>query len=179
MRQRRWLELIKDYDFADALSRKSIRNLSCLFTGRRELLCNLEKNEIEIMLREQGRILVAISARPAIIEGIKEKQCEDEFLKKIIKEIGLKPKLGFVTENSVLKFYNRLCIPGHSNLRKRVMTEAHNSKFVIHPGNTKMHHDLKQNFWWLGMKKNNADFVARCLHCQQVKVEHQRPTGLL
>lgn len=64
MRQKRWLELIKDYDLqilyhpgkanavADALSRKSVGNLSCLLIGQRELLYDLEKNEIEIVIRE-------------------------------------------------------------------------------------------------------------------------------
>ena len=68
MRQRRWLELIKDYDLqilyhpgkantvADALSRKSIANLACLLTGQKELLSDLEKSEIEVVLREQGGI---------------------------------------------------------------------------------------------------------------------------
>lgn len=74
MRQKRWLELIKDYDLqiayhlgkantvADALSQKSIGNLSCLLNGQRGLLCDLEKNEIEVVLHEHGGILAAISA---------------------------------------------------------------------------------------------------------------------
>ena len=96
MRQRRWLELIKDYDLqilyhsgkvntvADALSRKSIGNLACLLTGQKELLCDLKKSEIEIVLREQGGTIAAISAQPALIEKIKEKQQSDDYLKKII-----------------------------------------------------------------------------------------------
>ncbi|XP_073061969.1 uncharacterized protein [Primulina eburnea] len=39
--------------------------------------------------------------------------------------------------------------------------------------------DLKKNFWWIGMKKDVAIFVSKCLMCQQVKAEHQRPGGLL
>ncbi|XP_028074184.1 uncharacterized protein LOC114276598 [Camellia sinensis] len=159
MRQRKWLELIKDYDLqilyhprkentiADALSRKSIGNLSCLLTDRRELSCDLEKNEIEIVLREQGGILAVISAQLAIIEEIKEKQCEDELLKKCFDEIDSKPRPRFVIENEVLKFHNKLCVPDCCELRKRVITEAHSSKFAMHPGNTKMYHDLKQNLW--------------------------------
>ncbi|XP_028108048.1 uncharacterized protein LOC114306926 [Camellia sinensis] len=58
---------------ANALSRKSIRNLACLLTGQKELLCDLERNEIEIILHEQGGVLAAISAQPAIIEEVKEK----------------------------------------------------------------------------------------------------------
>nr|GEX31590.1 retrotransposon protein, putative, Ty3-gypsy subclass [Tanacetum cinerariifolium] len=46
-------------------------------------------------------------------------------------------------------------------------------------GSTKMYHDLKQYFWWSGMKRDVATFVARCLICQQVKIEHQLASGLL
>ena len=41
-----------------------------------------------------------------------------------------------------------------------------------------MYQDLKLNFWWAGMKKEIADLVSKCLHCLQVKAEHQRPAGL-
>ncbi|GJS76117.1 retrotransposon protein, putative, ty3-gypsy subclass [Tanacetum coccineum] len=66
------------------------------------------------------------------------------------------------------------------NLKEEaVLTEAHNSPFSIHPGSTKVYRDLKQNFWWNGMKQDVARFVAKCLACQQVKIEHQRASGLL
>ncbi|XP_028094491.1 uncharacterized protein LOC114294573 [Camellia sinensis] len=148
-------------------------NLSCLLNSQKELICDLERNEIEIVLHEQGGIFAAISARPVIIEEIREKQLQDEFLKKIMDDIDSKPKLGFVLENNGLKFQNRLCVPDCLDLRKRVMSEAHTFEFSIHPGNTKMYHDLKQNFWWLAMKKSISDFVAQWLHCQQVKAKHQ------
>nr|GFD22743.1 putative reverse transcriptase domain-containing protein [Tanacetum cinerariifolium] len=44
---------------------------------------------------------------------------------------------------------------------------------------TKMYHDLKQHFWWSGMKRDVSMFVSKCLICQQVKIEHQRASGLL
>lgn len=56
---------------------------------------------------------------------------------------------------------------------------AHSSPFTIHLGSTKIYRDLKQHFWWNDMKQDVAMFVARCLTCQQVKIEHQRASGLL
>ncbi|GKA56888.1 putative reverse transcriptase domain-containing protein [Tanacetum coccineum] len=64
-------------------------------------------------------------------------------------------------------------------LREKVMTEAHSSPFTIHPGSTKMYRDLKQYFWWNGMKQDVATFVSKCMTCQQVKIEHQRASGVL
>ncbi|XP_028107809.1 uncharacterized protein LOC114306725 [Camellia sinensis] len=119
---------------ADALSRKSMGSLSCLLTSQRELLCDLERNEIEIVIREQGGILAAISAQPAIIEEIRERQLEDEYMKKIMEELDSKPRPGFVFENNVLKFQNRLCVPDCGDLRKRVMTEAHSRTRSLYRG---------------------------------------------
>nr|GFC27839.1 putative reverse transcriptase domain-containing protein [Tanacetum cinerariifolium] len=73
----------------------------------------------------------------------------------------------------------RLVVPDDVSLREALLTEAHSSPFSVHPGSTKMYHDLKQYFWWSGMKRDAATFVSKCLICQQVKIEHQRASGLL
>ncbi|RVW45638.1 RNA-directed DNA polymerase-like [Vitis vinifera] len=57
--------------------------------------------------------------------------------------------------------------------------DAHRAKYTIHHGNTKMYHDLKRQFWWSGMKRDIAQFVANYQTCQQVKAELQRPARLL
>ncbi|GKB57791.1 reverse transcriptase domain-containing protein [Tanacetum coccineum] len=59
------------------------------------------------------------------------------------------------------------------------MDEAHKSKYSVHPGADKMYYDLRDRYWWPGMKKDIAVCVSRCLSCLKVKVEHQRPFGLL
>ncbi|WMV19458.1 hypothetical protein MTR67_012843 [Solanum verrucosum] len=38
-----------------------------------------------------------------------------------------------------------------------------------------MYRDLREVFWWNGMKRDIANFVVKCPNCQQVKVEHQKP----
>ena len=74
---------------------------------------------------------------------------------------------------------NRVCVPNVNNLRQRILQEAHYTPYSVHPGATKMYHDIKMNYWWSRLKKEVAKFVASCLTCQQVKIEHQKPTGLL
>ena len=53
------------------------------------------------------------------------------------------------------------------------MEEAHFSAYSIYPGSTKMYHDLKDTYWWNRMKRDIADFMSKCLTCQQVKLEHR------
>lgn len=59
------------------------------------------------------------------------------------------------------------------------MREAHSSLYTMHPDGNKMYKDLRELYWWLGLKREVTDYVTRCLTCQQVKAEHQLPPGLL
>ncbi|GKD47928.1 putative reverse transcriptase domain-containing protein [Tanacetum coccineum] len=60
-----------------------------------------------------------------------------------------------------------------------IIDEAHKSKYFVHPGADKMYYDLRDRYWWPGMKKDIAEYVSKCLTCLKVKAEHQRPSGLL
>ncbi|KAI3828723.1 hypothetical protein L1987_02832 [Smallanthus sonchifolius] len=73
----------------------------------------------------------------------------------------------------------RIWIPVYGNLRDLVMDEAHKSRYSIHPGSDKMYHDLKALYWWPNMKADIATYVSKCLTCSKVKVEYQKPSGLL
>ena len=70
-------------------------------------------------------------------------------------------------------------MPDNKELKKKLLFEAHNTVFTMHPGGNKMYQDLKQFYWWKGMKKDVTEYVSKCLTCQQSKAEHQVPTGLL
>ncbi|GKE94835.1 putative reverse transcriptase domain-containing protein, partial [Tanacetum coccineum] len=60
-----------------------------------------------------------------------------------------------------------------------IMDEAHKSKHSVHPGADKMYYDLREMYWWPGMKKDIVEYVSKCLTCLKFKAEHQRPSGLL
>ncbi|KAH0678966.1 hypothetical protein KY284_020051 [Solanum tuberosum] len=81
-------------------------------------------------------------------------------------------------DNVIADALSRLCVPIVDGLQERIIEEAHSSRYSIHPGSTKMYRDLREVYWWSSMKKGIAEFVAKCMNCQQVKVEHQRPGGL-
>ena len=67
--------------------------------------------------------------------------------------------------------------PSVPKLRRVILEEGHKSSLSIHPGATKMYQDLRQMFWWPGMKREVNEFVLACLMCQKAKIEHQKPSG--
>ncbi len=68
-------------------------------------------------------------------------------------------------DDGCLYYRERTCVPDDETLKKNILKEAHNSVYAMHPGSTKMYHDLKPHYWWLDMKKDIADHVTRCLTC--------------
>ena len=81
--------------------------------------------------------------------------------------------------DETLLYRNRLCVPSDPDLKHEILEEAHCSAYAMHPGSTKMYRTIRENYWWPNMKREIADFVSRCLSCQQVKAVRQRPSGLL
>jgi hypothetical protein len=65
----------------------------------------------------------------------------------------------------------RLCVPKVKEIRELILRNAHDFAYSIHPGSTNMYHDLKSRYWWYGMKRVVAEYVALHDNCQRVKAE--------
>ena len=70
-----------------------------------------------------------------------------------------------VKEAGSLYFQNRLCVLDDKELKEKLIFEAHNTVFTMHPGGNKMYQDLKQHYWWKGMKRDVTEYVSKCLTC--------------
>ena len=194
LRQRRWMELVKDYDctiryhpgkanvVADALSRKSSGSLAHIRVERRELIKDLHEMGLyrtQLELHDSGVLLANIQVRSPLVEKIKLAQSQDPQLEKW-RTLAQDEKSGLeVDEDGILRCQGRLWVPMVDGLREELMHLIHSSSYSMHPGITKMYHDLKDHYWWDGMKRDVTEFVTKCMTCQQVKAEHQKPAGLL
>jgi len=172
MRQRRWLELNKDYDLevhdhsrkanvvADALSRKDQCN--CLTIGPPlHTLCD-DLQKLDIGMVKKG-YLATLTIKTDLYDQIKEAQKNNKGMARIrdlMKES--KAKCFSIDDQGVLFFGKRIVVPKDLSLRHLILDEAHSSQFSIHPGSTKMYQDLKQKFWGTRMKQEIARYVVEC-----------------
>ena len=174
LRQRRWFELFKDYEciiddhpdkanvVANALSWNTVAALS------------LQHSDLRIA--EDGALLAQLKAQPVLKQMIIDAQKKDKEFKKKVQLVRDNDKTDFsVREDGSLYLQNSLCVSMDNELKKELLHEAHNSVFTIYPGGNKMYQDLKQYYWWRGMKRDVTKYVSKCLMCQQVKAEHQVP----
>jgi hypothetical protein len=78
-----------------------------------------------------------------------------------------------------LWFKERVVVPKKEALKKKILDEAHTSRYSIHPRSTKMYHDLRQQFWWTRMKREVARYVSECDTYRKVKADYIKPRVLL
>ncbi|GJW55044.1 putative reverse transcriptase domain-containing protein [Tanacetum coccineum] len=179
MRQRRWLELLSDYDcdiryhpgkanvVADALSRKEreppLRVRALVMTISLDLPKQILNAQTEarkpenIKSEDVGGMLIENAKYP---EAIRTEKLEPH-------------------TDGTLCLNGRSWLPCYGDLRTVIMHESHKSKYSIHPGSEKMYQDVKKLYWWPNMKADIATYVSKCLTCAKVKAEHQRQSGLL
>jgi hypothetical protein len=91
------------------------------------------------------------------------------------------PKVAYFYKDAkgTLWFKKRLVVPKKEALKKKILDEAHTSRYSIHPGSTKMYHDQRQQFWWTRMKCEVARYVSECDTYRKVKADYIKPGGLL
>ncbi|GJR62536.1 reverse transcriptase domain-containing protein [Tanacetum coccineum] len=164
MRQRRWIELFNDYD-CEIRYHPGKANVVTDSLSRKERVKPKRVRAIDMIVQSsiKDKILAA------------QKEAVDEFA-------GLQKGLDEMIEqrsDGTLYYLNRIWLPLKGEVRTLIMDEAHKSKYSVHPGADKMYYDLRDRYWWPGMKKDIAEYVSKCLTCLKVKAEHQRPSGLL
>ncbi|XP_070041056.1 uncharacterized protein [Nicotiana tomentosiformis] len=125
-------------------------------------------------------VVLQNTAKSSLIAEVRERQYEDPEMVELRERVPQQKKpLLEIKGDGFLRYRGCLCVLDIAGQRDRIMSEAHYSWYSIHPGSTKMYHDIKDVYWWNDMKKNIAEFIAQCPSCHQVKVDHQMPGGLM
>jgi hypothetical protein len=175
------LELIKYYDLGinyhpgkanvvpDALSRRSHLNM----LATKELLSEFCKEFEKLNLGwVSSTEVLTMEVDSTLEQDIRESQLKDPKIQEIKEQIKEEKAPGFsVDEQGTLWYKKRLCVPKVKETRELILHEAHDFTYSIHPESTKMYHDLNSRYWWYGMKRVIAEYVALCYNCQSVKAE--------
>ncbi|GJW06954.1 putative reverse transcriptase domain-containing protein [Tanacetum coccineum] len=164
----RYQKFLSDYDCEIRFHSKERRNMvaDALSRKERSKLLRVRALVMTIGLNLPKQILSAQS------EARKEENFINEDLRGLINK--LEPRV-----YGMLCLNNRSWIPCLGDLRALIMHESHKSKYSIHPGSDKMYQDLKKLYWWPNIKAEIATYVSKCLTCANVKIEYQKPSGLL
>ncbi|GJW59513.1 putative reverse transcriptase domain-containing protein [Tanacetum coccineum] len=166
MRQRRWFELLSDYDCV-------IRYHS----GKANVVADALNRKDKEPIRVRALVVMVHNNLPEQIRNAQVEACKEE-------NIGAEGFRGKrepfeVRSDGTKCLKGRVWLPLFGGLRGLIMLESHKSKYFVHPRSDKMYHDLRKLYWWPNMKADIATYVSKCLTFAKVKVEHQKPSGLL
>jgi hypothetical protein len=172
LRQRRWLELIKDYVLetnyhprkanvvADALSQRSYVSQLMVDSMPFELCEEFDKLNLRIVVNAEA---METEVDSSLIQEIWRGQLEDEKIQEIKRNIKKEKSPGFSEDDEgVLWYKESICVPNIKELKDKILFEAHKSAYSIHPEGNKMYNNLKDTYWWYGMKKDVAEYVILC-----------------
>jgi hypothetical protein len=102
-----------------------------------------------------------------LLQEIRRGHMEDEKVQEIKRNINEEKSPDFLEDGECVLWYKgRICVPNVKELKDKILREAHKSSYSMHLGGNKMYHDLKATYWWYGMKRDVAKYVALCETCQ-------------
>ncbi|XP_059629608.1 uncharacterized protein LOC132272482 [Cornus florida] len=161
MRQQRWMEKMKDFDMtlqyhpgkanvvADALSWKPRGLVTFMMIQEWMMLEALAEFSIMPSSQSKGALLCSLIIQLTLINRIIYAQNQDDRLQaKAVKATNDEGDVDWTCGvDGSMRFRGRLCVPDLADLKKEILEEAHHSRYTVHPGGTKMYHDLKRQFW--------------------------------
>ncbi|WZZ87668.1 hypothetical protein YC2023_116247 [Brassica napus] len=186
LRQRRWMEFVADYDLdityypgkanlvADALSRRRVD-----VSAEREaddLDCMVRALRLNVLTKATESLGLEAANQADLFTRIRLAQGQDENLQKVAQNDRTEYQ---TAKDGTILVNGRISVPNDRSLKEEIMSEAHKSRFSVHPGATKMYQNLKKFYHWIRMKEDVAEWVAKCSTCQLIKAEHQVPSDLL
>ncbi|WVZ80921.1 hypothetical protein U9M48_028355 [Paspalum notatum var. saurae] len=123
-----------------------------IYTDHKSLKYIFTQNELNMSLNlgfVHHTTVATFEAEPTLEQEIRNHQKTDEKIQEIQEQIKLGKAPHFrEDEQGTVWYKNRICVPDVDSIKKLILSEAHDTAYSIHPGSTKMYHDLKERFWW-------------------------------
>jgi hypothetical protein len=167
-RQSRWLEFLSEYNF-------DIKDIK----GKENKVANALSRRVH-ELRATTISMYQTDVKRKILEAANTDLQYRELVTmlqqgKILRKMDIY-KLGV---DGILLHKNIIFVPNVQDLKHIILHEMHNDPYAGHPGYHKTVTTVKSQYFWPGMKREIAEYIARCMECQKVKTKHRQPIGLL
>ncbi|GKA03341.1 reverse transcriptase domain-containing protein [Tanacetum coccineum] len=146
MRQRRWIELFSDYD-CKIRYHPGKANVVADTLSRKERVKPKRVRAMNMILQASIKNRIPAAQKEAVVEFAILQKGLDEMIKQ--------------RSDGTLYYLDRIWIPLKGEARTLIMDEAHKSKYSVHPGADKMYYDLRDMYWWPGMKKDIAEYQPK------------------
>ena len=166
---------------ADALSRMRMRSTTHVDDEKKEIekdLHRLARLGMRLVDSTSRGVSVHPSSESSYVVEVMHSQHLYHVLMEMKDSMLIKMNDSFALQgDSILRYQDRMCIADLNDLRTMIVADAQGSRYSIHQSSTKMYHDLKQIYWWDGMK-DIANYMSKCPNCQHVNAEHLKPGSL-
>jgi hypothetical protein len=158
-RKARWMALLSEFDF-------EIKHIK----GKENRVVDALRRSIKTI-----HLTTVSTCETNVRERVRNSQETDVFFKTMTSYLrqeptGLKYEGYQMLEERLLTYRNRLYITKCDDLKRFIMDELHKRPYIDHPGYQKMITTTRKQFYWPGLKKDIANYIAKFLECQQVKV---------
>jgi hypothetical protein len=157
-RQDRWMALLSEFDF-------EVKHIK----GKENKVADALSRSMKTI-----HLAAVITCETNVKERVRNAQETDTFFQTVTsylekEPIGIKYEGYQMIDGGLLTYRNRLHIPYCDDLKRFIMDELHKRPYTGHPGYQKMITATRKQFYWPGLKKDIAEYLAKCIECQQVK----------
>jgi hypothetical protein len=168
VRQARWMAFLSEFDF-------EIKHIK----GKKNRVANALSISVKMI-----HLTSMSTCEMNVKERVRNAQETNAFFKTVTSYLKQEPiELNYegyqMLDEDMMTYRNKLYIPTCDGLKRFIINELHKRPYIGHPRYHKMITATRKQFYWPGLKKDIADYLAKCLECQQVKAEHRHPIGLL
>ncbi|GKC12478.1 putative reverse transcriptase domain-containing protein, partial [Tanacetum coccineum] len=143
MRQRCWIELFSDYD-CEVRYHPGKANVMANDLSRKERIKPKRVRAMNMTLQSSIKDRILAAQKGVVDESVGLQKGLDEMIE---------PR-----SDGTLYYLDQIWVPLKGDVRTLIMDEAHKSKYSVHPGADKMYYDLRDRYWWSGMKKDIAEY---------------------
>ncbi|GKA38097.1 putative reverse transcriptase domain-containing protein [Tanacetum coccineum] len=170
MRQRRWLDLVKDYD-CEILYHPSKANIVVDALSRKTRHDSLLVKSLQMVIAPDFYEHIKIVQHEAWENGdVNSERLVGQVHKLVVDSLGLRTR------------FDMIWIPNNKELKKLLLDKTHKLKYSILPGATKMYYNLNQDYWWPGMKRDIESMSLEALvelYLHEVVARHGVPVSIV